>query len=86
MELDAGKRFGLMFERGDRRSRRACKYLEPIRRLLAASPWLIQTVCSVVCVSNSLPAVLIVKLVRPNSDVPVFATLPPSASAIDWNP
>ena len=51
------------------------------------SPWLIHTDWSAGCPLNRVDEVSrIVAGVAPNSDRPVFSTVPPSARAIAWKP
>ena len=56
------------------------------RRAATASPWLIHTRWPAGSPASSVPGSVTVTSVRPNSDRPVRATSPPSASAIAWKP
>ena len=53
---------------------------------VTASPWLIHTCCVAGRPRSSTPGSVTVSAVRPNSEPPVCATSPPSASVIAWKP
>ena len=50
------------------------------------SPWDIQTRCSPGMSARSVPGLVTRTGVRPNSEMPVRATSPPSTWAIAWKP
>ena len=51
------------------------------------SPWLIHTDCSSGWPLNRVEAVSVMRAgVAPNSERPVFSTVPPSARAMAWKP
>ena len=59
---------------------------KPDGAAVTESPWDIHTVCSGGISASSVPGALTTTGVRPYSRAPEWATVPPSAWAISWNP
>ncbi len=60
--------------------------VKPGGALVTASPWLIQTCWLAGRSRSNVPGSVTASVVRPNSEVPVWATSPPSARVMAWKP